>query len=185
MAKRRSKAEDEVPVRPSTRVAPPPARLLEPGQLTRFEDGSIWRVAYVTKGSASLRCLVGGKLPGNSPGRPLEVSTSATGHEIVGEDALATAKIVAEIEKKMCDRCWGAHGDEAPCDIECWCHEARYRPKARKAPPTDEEVARVLELRAAGLGYAAIEKEMGWPDTHGNRPWKIVRDAERAAEGGQ
>lgn len=56
------------------------------------------------------------------------------------------------------------------------------KPGRKKFIPTPEETAKVLELRAQKMTYQQIEAAMGWPDGHGNRPWRIVQDAEAAAK---
>ena len=48
-----------------------------------------------------------------------------------------------------------------------------------KEDPAD--VAKVLELRAAGKTYGQIEDEMRWPKKKGWRPWYIVKAMEKLA----
>lgn len=80
----------------------------------------------------------------------------------------------------------GDYGDEDPGrDQRCPDHvvpEAEVRRAVtgkRKREEDPAAVARVLELRAKGMKYHEIEKEMGWPDTKGGRPWRIVKAHEK------
>lgn len=50
----------------------------------------------------------------------------------------------------------------------------------RRWRPTTDEVARVKALRAAGHSYVSVEKEMGWPDFHGNRAWRVDKGMAKA-----
>jgi len=166
-----------------SKVPPPPERVLKPGELTRFEDGSVWKVEHVTRGSADVRCVIGGGA--NRAGRSLTISRSSVGHTLVTDQDVETAKAVSTVLKSQCDPCWAKHGPEDPCPTDCWCHDAKYKPReVRRGGPDPADVVAVLELRAGGMGYAAIEKAMGWKDSHGSRAWKIVKDAERSAKEG-
>ena len=42
--------------------------------------------------------------------------------------------------------------------------------------PTAEEVSRVKRLHKEGKTLVHIERAMGWPSGHGNRPWRILRN---------
>jgi hypothetical protein len=40
----------------------------------------------------------------------------------------------------------------------------------------------VRRLRDSGLSWAAIERALGWPDTHGNKPWRLLRGGGHAGQ---
>lgn len=46
----------------------------------------------------------------------------------------------------------------------------------RKSRNTPADIKAVMELRLAGATYMQIEEAMGWPDQHGNRPYRICKD---------
>jgi len=43
---------------------------------------------------------------------------------------------------------------------------------------TDQE--RVLALRATGLSWRSIEIQLGWPNTNGNRSWRLAGNGDHA-----
>ena len=167
------KVVNEVPVRLKVKA---PVTTLQVGELSRYEDGSIWRVERVGKGSADVRCLVSGA-SNNVAGRYVTISPSRAGHVIVQETDVDLAKALADVSKEMCDRCWAKHGQDAPCDIECWCHEKKYQPR-KHYEPTAEEAEQALELRKTGMGYAKIDEAI-WPDlkgeSKGGRSYGIIK----------
>lgn len=71
-----------------------------------------------------------------------------------------------------------AEGKNRICEC-CQPQEAKPEPTPVTMPPpragsvTEEERKQVLEMRAAGMGYEAIEKAMNWKPQHGNKPWRI------------
>jgi len=160
----------------------PPATTTAPSAIARgvrvaFEDDSAWLVEDVRDGGMDLLCLVPSKA--HAKGRRTTVSKDAFVRvldaegfsELVGREKPAKAEGIVSLPPRG-DA--GGNAEPAP---------AAAAPRATgKWAPTVAEVAEVRRLRALGRSYIAIEKEMGWPDGHGNRPWKIVKGTLKAAE---
>lgn len=71
-----------------------------------------------------------------------------------------------------CPACSG--GRFNPSFMLVWTRNEEL-PPAGPSSSINTDLAKVLALREQGLGWAAIEKALGWPDTHGNRPWRMAK----------
>ncbi len=143
---------------------------LASGMKVEMLDGSVWLVEDVRVSGLDVRCLLGGSeyakgrqltIGANSP---LRLFDDARYEALLLESkkAAAAAKLPAPkpegAAKKLKDTPAG-------------------EPRAAKWTPTDEEIAEVKRLRNLGLAFIPIEKAMGWPDGHGNRPFRICKGA--------
>ena len=45
-----------------------------------------------------------------------------------------------------------------------------------------EDLEQSRAFRVSGLSWQAIERAMGWPDTHGNKPWRLLRGGGNAGQ---
>lgn len=54
--------------------------------------------------------------------------------------------------------------------------EIAAAPKRVRVQNTADDIECVLEMRQTGLSYMKIEEKLGWPNSHGNRAWRICRD---------
>lgn len=54
--------------------------------------------------------------------------------------------------------------------------EIAAAPKRVRVQNTADDIECVLEMRQSGLSYMKIEEKLGWPNSHGNRAWRICRD---------
>jgi len=167
---------------------------LQVSQLVRGQGKSIWQVERVTAAGAYVRGV-----SGKGVGTTSCWSASSAGHRFVTAEelqaeilAVATEKAQAE-DEEVCPNCWPGETDgreELGRDPSCSDHkveaavvaERLAKKRKRREEETPEDVKRVLELRATGMAYHKIEKEMGWPDTKGGRPYKIVKDQEKPKE---
>jgi hypothetical protein len=53
---------------------------------------------------------------------------------------------------------------------------------SRRWKPTLAEIKEVKDLRESGVKLAQIDELMGWPDSHGNRPWRILQGFVKASD---
>ena len=54
--------------------------------------------------------------------------------------------------------------------------EIAAAPKKVRVQNDADDIQCVLEMRQSGLSYMKIEAKLGWPNSHGNRAWRICRD---------
>jgi hypothetical protein len=54
--------------------------------------------------------------------------------------------------------------------------EIAAAPKRVRVQNDADDIQCVLEMRQSGLSYMKIEAKLGWPNSHGNRAWRICRD---------
>jgi hypothetical protein len=139
---------------------------LTAGARVEFADGSAWLVEDVRPSGVDVRCLLGGKE--YARGRKLTVSANSPLRVFLpGEFEALVEESKRAAETMKVDPPKGLAG-EAP--------KAR-EPKTPAWKPTEGEIVEVRRLRALGLSYIAIEATIGWPDGHGNRPWRICNGA--------
>lgn len=180
--------------------------LLEAGRLVRREDGSVWRVERVRPTAADVRCVRGRKVGDLEAVSPSAAGCRYTTEEdLEAERAAAVLSRALAHDETRCSNCWPRDPEVRDlCDNvvkktdgdyqELWALRGRdpncadHRPSAasleraergaqkRKREEKPEDVARVLELRAAGLPFHKIEEQMGWPG-RGGRSYKIVKAA--------
>ena len=136
------------------------------GDHVEFVDGSVWLVDDVRLSGADVRCLLGGG--DYARGRKLTIGAESSVRVFLpGEfDALLEESKKAADEAKLLTKV--VDGTKAT---------ATAVPRAPKWSPTVEEIAEVRRLRALGLSFMAIEATMEWPDSHGNRPFRICKGA--------
>lgn len=154
-------------------------------------DGAVWRVERSREAGMDVRAVFG-----RGVGRTATWSSSAAGLKRVTEEELEARKRAAA-ERKVddkdeyaCENCWPKFApgeditdkDQMGRDPHCKDHilpeeevKKALEPRKKRAQESEADVARVLALRAKGMKYSDIESEMGWPDQHGNRAWKIVK----------
>jgi len=180
---------DGVPILKKSPPAPPDPSVLHTGQLVRGAGGTAWEVVGEHAGSVDVKCVRGPRT-----GTTEVWSTSAAGHKFMTREQLDSEKLTSaktragDGDETRCPNCWGGDGivDGVDRGREPGCknhqvaaaavERALHGVVSRKRKVDDPaDVAKVLELRATGLGYAAIEKALGWPDTKGGRPWRIVK----------
>lgn len=127
------------------------------GDRVAFPCGSVWLVEEVRPGGAEVRCLIASSL--HKKGATTIIAAESALDKLTPEQfeaALEASKPKAEpkAEKKAAE------------------------PKKERTPawkPTWAEYDEVMRLRALGVSFIGIELTLGWPDGHGNRPWKIVK----------
>jgi len=170
--------------------APRDPKLVWPGDLVRGEDGSVHECLSRTECALTMKGVYGKGKNLISHWAPSAVANKITAEELE-ETRAGAAKLAAAIEdENRCPNCWPGDDDNDPArgrDTSCPEHiptkesvrRAREGKRRAKFVPTDQEVARVLELRATGMGYQKIEAALGWPDSHGNKAWKIVKAEEK------
>jgi hypothetical protein len=168
---------------------------LQPGQYVR-NGRSVVLVESVNDAGARVRGV-----SGRGTGTVTTWSASAAGHtfltkeEVEVEARRAAEERAASQDEAACENCWPTFQpgedvqdkDRMGRDPHCTDHvapevavdaaRATVGSRKRGASETPEDVARVLALRASGMKFGDIEKAMGWPDRHGNRPWKICKSA--------
>jgi len=54
--------------------------------------------------------------------------------------------------------------------------EIAAAPKKVRVQNSADDIECVLEMRRSGLSFMKIEAKLGWPNSHGNRAWRICRD---------
>lgn len=162
---------DDVPIRKKQPV------IEEVGRHLAFDDGSVWQITGINWSGRMVVCVASGKL--NDKGKTTTISRHPTAARYIEGEELAGLVEQAEaaaLSARICETCRAIKAGE----LEGACPEhakpGRPAPRAGRFIPTEAEIQAVLKLRAAGMGYAEIEKEMGWPDGHGNRPWRIVKE---------
>lgn len=165
-------------------------RLIYPGEFATSENGAVWECVGRTDCAVTMKGVFGKGKNSIAHWAPSAVVTKITAEELE-ERRNATAKLAAVIEdENQCPNCWAGDEDDGTDrgrDTSCSNHipkpesirVAKEGKRRAKFVPTDEEIAKVLKLRATGMGYQKIEKELGWPDSHGNKAWKIVKHEEK------
>lgn len=165
-----------------------PAGQLRTGELLRGEGRTIWEVIDVRPGGADVKCIFG------QVGRTaVWASSSAGARRVSREEFEQQRQTDAETRAKAndetpCDNCWPRMSEESNKadygrDPKCPDHQvteavvklAVAKTTRKRVEDSPADVARVLALRAEGKKYSEIESAMGWPDRHGNRAWKIVK----------
>ena len=149
-------------------LPPAPDVTRKTGDRVEFPDGSVWLVEDARKGGLDVRCVISGG--DNKKGRrstisvdsPLRVFTEAE-----FEATLVREREANEAAAKAATPAPTADGTPAPVKVRA----------TTKWTPTKFDVDEVRRLRALGRSYIAIETEMGWPDGHGNRPFRIMKGA--------
>jgi hypothetical protein len=132
------------------------------GERVEFPDGSAWLVEDVRAGAMDVRCLVG--TPANPKGKRTTVSPDSPLRTFADAEFEALVAAALEARKPVPE----AAAPAAP---------TAGKPRGATWKPTKADVDEVRRLRALGRSYMAIEAEMGWPDGHGNRPFRIVKGA--------
>jgi hypothetical protein len=130
---------------------------LKAGQYVEHLDGSAWEVLSVNQSGAHMKCVIASAA--HAKGRTTTVSPNSALR------VFSTEEFVALVRRLDAERAAAETANPAA--------PPKPRPTGRWSP-SEEEVAKVKELRATGLSYIAIETEMKWPQGHGNRPWRIM-----------
>ena len=141
---------------------------LEAGARIEMADGSAWLVEDVRPSGADVRCLIGGK--DYARGRKLTI----------GAQSFVRIFLPGEFEALLAESTKAAEAAKLPVTKDPKPTGEVKAAKPAKAPkwtPTEEEVAEVKRLRALGLSYIVIETTMNWAEGHGNRPWRICKNA--------
>lgn len=136
------------------------------GDRIAFPDGSAWLVEDARESGMDVRCLIGSAA--NRKGKRLVISAGGDYRILTSEEfesALAASAGIPGTE------------ETATTDGEPATEKPKRAPGAGKWAPTKKEVDAVLAMRQAGMSYIKIERELGWPDGHGNRPFRIVKGA--------
>lgn len=172
-------SDDGVIVRPKRVVKVKPANPVQPelqvGQLLRMENDSVWSVTSVRFSGADIVCVRSSDR--SRVNQTLVISRSAAGHRFVTLEELG--EIGSDDAKKAeCEDCKRVLAGEEGFDF-CPIHGKKNKVGAAghrtKVTATDEDVATIVRLRGTGMGFAKIEIELGWPDSHGCRSWKIYK----------
>jgi hypothetical protein len=176
-------AADGGPIVRPKRPAPDKG-LLKPVDLVDIV-GAPWRVESVNDCAATVVCQGGPR-----KGARLTVAPTSSVRQLTEEEGAAmvesarTQAVASEDRACECGHEWSRHYEGGPCVEEVeggpagCCPCSQYKAHGRSGAgwhPTQEEADRVVALHEAGMAYLAIEKEMGWPDGHGTRPWRIVK----------
>lgn len=169
---------------------------LQVGQYVR-NGRSIVLVESVNDTGARVRGVAG-----RGAGTVTTWSASSAGHtfltkeEVEDEVRRAAEERALSQDEAACENCWPEFvpsedvqdkdrmGRDPKCPKHIVAQEAVAKVISRRQHQTEkpEDIKRVLELRATGMAYHKIEKEMGWPDTKGGRPYKIVKASEKPKE---
>ena len=146
------------------KVLPEPERpeKFKTGDHVEFVDGSVWLVDDVRPSGADVHCLLGSK--DYTRGRKLTI----------GADSSVRVFLVGEFEALVEESKTAANAVKLPITKETKA-TPETKIKAPKWLPTVEDIAEVKRLRALGLSFMSIEATMEWPDSHGNRPFRICK----------
>ncbi len=156
-----NRKKEQTPSTPSLAVIIKGARIA-------YEDNSAWLVEDIRDGGMDLVCLVPSKA--HAKGRRTTISKDAFVRLLDDEQF---SELVA-MEKPVKAEGIVSLPPRGDAEGTVVVTEKKPRPTGKWAP-TAAEVEEVKRLRALSHSYIAIEKEMGWPDGHGNRPWKIMK----------
>lgn len=148
-----------------------------------------WKVDYVTAAAATVECVFG-----RGKGRRIQVATSRVGHRFLTQEEVDQAEEIWATEtatledEHCCPNCWPGEKGQAAWgrDPQCPDHQpsaeairqTRHGKRRARVEEKPEDIEKVLALRAEGMTYAKIAKEMGWDDAKGMRPYRIVKKAE-------
>lgn len=169
LEKKQTELDAAVPVRSKT-----PQRgeegLLVSEELVRFEDGSVWSVGQVGFSGAYVVCVRSSK--GHPVGHKMLISRTSILPRVTPEQL--GELMGTDEDAKRCLTCEGIIA--GTLEGECPQHAKPGKPARWKHTATQAEVDLIVQRRREGVGYSKIEKELGWPDSHGCRSWKIVKD---------
>jgi hypothetical protein len=175
--------------------APPDPNKLHPGDLVDA-NGAIWECLAVTSCAATMKGVYGKGKGAVQHWAPSAIVKKMTAEEAEARKMKAAKETALEEDEFLCPNCYPEDREgrgENDRDINCPDHQprpetvkkAREGKRKRRQPETPEDIKKVLALRGTGenlMPYQKIEKAMGWPDSHGNRAWKIVKAASTAEE---